>query len=207
MLLEAAKFNAGDEELRLVAEHFVHGRFCERHVQLRLLTPSSLSPQLPPSHVQGCAGGVRACATGSVLDRTRQPRSADDPLTTVGHHLPLSAGTRRAVAGRPLSTDEVSGPDRRANLPYKHRHRRGDGGAFHLLSYSGSFSLCPQSGCLCVLLRSVAYAAWCVGMLQSETGRRQEVKFACSREELQDLVAKLKDACTQVDRILGTSRK
>ena len=38
-------------------------------------------------------------------------------------------------------------------------------------------------------------------------GQRQEVKFACSKEELQDLVAKLKDACTQVDRILGTSRK
>ena len=35
---------------------------------------------------------------------------------------------------------------------------------------------------------------------------RTETHFACTREELQNLVAKLKDACTQVDRILGTSR-
>ena len=147
VLLEAAKFNASDEELTLVAEHFIHGKFCERHVQLRLLTPSPLSTQLPP-RVQGCAGGVWPCAAGSVLDRTRQPRSADDPLTAAGHHLPLSAGTRRAVAGRPLSTDEVSGPDRRANLPYKHRHRRGGGGAFHVLGCGVCFSLRSQSGCL-----------------------------------------------------------
>lgn len=56
---------------------------------------------------------------------------------------------------------------------------------------------CDRSSCPC----------WIVDMLQSEPGTRQEVKFACSREELQDLVASLKDACTQVDRILGTSRK
>ena len=35
---------------------------------------------------------------------------------------------------------------------------------------------------------------------------RGETSFACSKEELQSLVSKLKDACTQVDRILGTSR-
>jgi hypothetical protein len=35
---------------------------------------------------------------------------------------------------------------------------------------------------------------------------RQEVQFACTKEELQSLVGKLKDACTQVDRILGTTR-
>lgn len=46
-----------------------------------------------------------------------------------------------------------------------------------------------------------------IALFQTADGSRQEVKFACSREELQDLVAKLKDACTQVDRILGTSRK
>ena len=50
-------------------------------------------------------------------------------------------------------------------------------------------------------------AAPCPSVVQVESGARREVKFACSREELQDLVAKLKDACTQVDRILGTSRK
>eukprot|EP01048_Picozoa_sp_COSAG05_P010158 COSAG05_NODE_880_length_6791_cov_5.464734_5_plen_192_part_00 len=37
-------------------------------------------------------------------------------------------------------------------------------------------------------------------------GARGETSFACSKEELQSLVSKLKDACTQVDRILGTSR-
>lgn len=83
----------------------------------------------------------------------------------------------------------------------------GGAGVRFTCSAVASASLCARSLAACALLRSVAYAAWCVGMLQSEPGVRQEVKFACSREELQDLVAKLKDACTQVDRILGTSRK
>lgn len=73
VLLEAAKFNAGDEELKSVPLHFDHPRTLAGNMQHRTLTPSSLNPPCLPVLVQRRARGVRARAACRVLDRTGQP--------------------------------------------------------------------------------------------------------------------------------------
>ena len=89
-----------------------------------LLTPRRLA-----RCVQWRARGIRARAAGSVLDRHREPRSADDPIAAAEYELPLPAGAGCAVAGRPLSADQVPGSDWRADLSDQHHHRGWGGSA------------------------------------------------------------------------------
>jgi len=41
---------------------------------------------------------------------------------------------------------------------------------------------------------------------QQPDGRIEDVQFTCNFQELQDLLAKLKDGAKQVDRVLGTTK-